>query len=251
MQHDAADLRDFYKSPLGLVVRRALHNRIAAHWQGRQSGTMLGLGFATPFLGRYRRDVTRLGALMPASQGALVWPSEGPVRSVLVEEDQLPIPDNCVDRLLAVHCLENSERVQPLLREMWRVLAPQGRLLLIVPNRRGVWARLDTTPFGQGRPYSRSQLEKLLVESLFTPIAWSGALYFPPFDRQVLRRSAPAFERAGNRMSAAFAGVTLVEAKKEIMAPTGVVRVAPRVLRDLVPARREARYSQRTDDTCA
>lgn len=237
MQHDAADLRDFYKSPLGLVVRRALHNRIAAHWQGRQTGTMLGLGFATPFLGRYRRDVTRLGALMPAAQGALVWPSDGPVRSVLVEEDQLPIPDNCVDRLLAVHCLEMSERVQPLLREMWRVLAPQGRLLLIVPNRRGVWARLDSTPFGQGRPYSRSQLETLLVESLFTPTAWSGALYFPPFDRKILRRSAPAVERAGLRLSGAFAGVTLVEAKKEVMAPTAVVRAKPRVLRDFVTVR--------------
>lgn len=238
MQHDAADLRDFYKSPLGLVVRRALHNGIASHWRGTPTGTMLGLGFATPFLGRYRQDVTRLGALMPASQGALVWPSGGPVRAVLVEEDQLPIPDNSVDWLLAVHCLETAERVQPMLREMWRVLAPSGRLLLIVPNRRGVWARRDTTPFGQGRPYSRSQLETLLVQSLFTPIAWSGALYFPPIDRQVLRRAAPAFERAGNKISAAFAGVTLVEVKKEIMVPTGIVRATPRVLRDLVPVRR-------------
>lgn len=247
MQYDAADLRDFYKGPLGLVVRRALHNRIAAHWPGRLTGTMLGLGFATPFLGRYRRDVTRLGALMPAAQGALVWPSGGPIRSVLVEEDQLPIPDNCVDRLLAVHCLEMSERVQPLLREMWRVLAPEGRLLLIVPNRRGVWARLDSTPFGQGRPYSRSQLETLLVESLFTPVAWSGALYFPPFDRQLLRRSAPALERAGLRLSGAFAGVTLVEAKKEVMAPTGLVRATPRVLRDFVTVRRNSGVTNNKD----
>lgn len=247
MQHDAADLRDFYKSPLGLVVRRALHNAIAAHWQGRQAGTMLGLGFATPFLGRYRRDVTRLGALMPAAQGALVWPTGGPVRSVLVEEHQLPIPDNSVDRLLAVHCLEMSERVQPLLREMWRVLAPEGRLLLIVPNRGSVWTRRDTTPFGQGRPYSRSQLESLLVQSLFTPTTWSGALYFPPFDREMFRRAAPAFERAGKRLSGAFAGVTLVEAKKEIMAPAGLVRASPRVLRDLVTVRREGRFTHQKD----
>ncbi len=239
MHHDAADLRDFYTSPLGLVVRRALHNAITAHWRERQRGTMIGLGFATPFLGRYRRDVTRLGAFMPAAQGALVWPAEGPVRTVLVEEHQLPIPDNSVDRLLAIHCLEMSERVQPLLREMWRVLAPEGRLLLIVPNRRGVWARLDSTPFGQGRPYSRSQLEQLLVQSLFTPTKWSGALYFPPFDRQILRRSAPAFERAGKRVSAGFAGVTLVEAKKEIMMPSGVVRATPRALRDLITVPRE------------
>lgn len=240
MQHDAGDLRTFYKSPLGLVVRRALHNAIAQHWTGRQTGTMMGLGFATPFLGRYRRDATRLGALMPAAQGALVWPPEGLVRTVLVEEHQLPLPDNCVDRLLAVHSLEMSERVQPMLREIWRVLAPEGRLLMIVPNRRGVWARLDTTPFGQGRPYSRSQLETLLVQSMFTPTAWSGALYFPPFERQILLRSAPAVERAGKKLSAAFAGVAIVEAKKEVMAPSGIIRVAPRVLHDFVTVNSEA-----------
>jgi SAM-dependent methyltransferase len=156
---------------------------------------------------------------------------------VLCEDHQLPLPDNCVDRLLAIHSLEMSERVQPLVREMWRVLAPEGRLLLIVPNRRGVWARLDTTPFGQGRPYSRSQLEALLTQSLLTPVKWTGALYFPPFDRKLLRRSAPAMERAARRLSGAFAGVTLVEAKKEIMMPTGVVRATPRVLPDLVTVR--------------
>ena len=123
----------------------------------------------------------------------------------------------------------------------------EGRLLLIVPNRRGVWARLDSTPFGQGRPYSRSQLETLLVESLFTPVAWSGALYFPPIDRQLLRRSAPAVERAGLRLSGAFASVTLVEAKKEVMAPTGVVRAAPRVLRDLVTVRRHSGVTNNKD----
>ena len=40
---------------------------------------------------------------------------------------------------------------------MWRVLAPSGRVI-VVPNRRGPWARADNTPFGHGRPYSRSQI---------------------------------------------------------------------------------------------
>jgi hypothetical protein len=116
-------------------------------------------------------------------------------------------------------------------------LAPAGRLLIIVPNRRGVWARLDSTPFGQGRPFSRSQLESLLVQSLFTPLVWSGALYFPPVDRPLLLRSAMTVERIGARVSARVAGVIVVEAKKELVAPIGK-RVATRAIKDLVTVRR-------------
>src|SRR6185295_20330143 len=115
---------------------------------------------------------------------------------------------------------------------MWRVLAPEGRLLLIVPNRRGLWARVDTTPFGHGRPYSRSQLTALLRETWFTPVGWQEALYVPPVARGWFLRSAVAWERTGATISAPFAGVHLVEATKQ------VYRAIParREKRKLVPA---------------
>jgi hypothetical protein len=75
---------------------------------------------------------------------------------------------------------------------------------------------MDTTPFGQGRPYSRSQLTHLLRETWFTPTAWGDALYVPPIDRRWFLRSALAWERTGATMSAPFAGVHLVEATKQV-----------------------------------
>jgi len=125
---------------------------------------------------------------------------------------------------------------------MWRVLAPEGRLILVVPNRRGVWARLDNTPFGQGRPYNRRQLDQLLCEAMFSPLDWGGALYFPPLGRRVLLRSSTAWERVGEGISPAFCGVLIVEASKELVAPIGKPAKA-RVLRKPVlqafPARRD------------
>jgi SAM-dependent methyltransferase len=180
MQFDAKDLRDFYRTPLGHVVRRQLASRIRGRWKRLHGMTLVGVGFAAPFLGSFRAEAARVACFMPARQGALVWPQRGRCHSVLVEEHLWPLPDNSVDRLLAVHCIEQAERVGPLLREAWRVLAPDGRLLIIVPNRRGVWSRIDSTPFGQGLPFSRTQLERLLTDGLFTPIDWSEALYFPP-----------------------------------------------------------------------
>jgi SAM-dependent methyltransferase len=229
------DLRDFYNRPLGGMVRRLLTSRIRARWRSAQGAQLMGLGFAVPYIGMFRGEAARLGALMPASQGALAWPSTGKGHAVMVEEAMLPLADSSVDRLLGVHCLETSESVRALLREVWRVLTPEGRLLLVVPNRRGIWARLDTTPFGHGRPYSRGQLERLLTEALFTPLEWTSALYMPPLDRQWLVRWATAFERVGARLWPGFAGVIVVEARKELMGtmpkaapvrPTGQVATA-------------------------
>jgi hypothetical protein len=104
-----------------------------------------------------------------------------------------------------------------MLREIWRVLAPEGRLLLIVPNRRGLWARFDATPFGHGRPYSRGQLERLLSEALLSPLEWTNALYMPPLNRAWAVRWATVFERMGARLWPGFAGVIIVEARKELM----------------------------------
>lgn len=218
MQQDIVDLREFYARPLGGVVRRILANRIRARWRSLGGLTVFGLGYATPYLGAFREEAMRLGALMPAAQGVAAWPEEGPSHTALVEEDLLPLTDSCVDRLLAVHCLESSESARSLLRELWRVLAPGGRLLLVVPNRRSVWAQLDTTPFGHGQPYSRGQLARLLRETMFTPLEWTNALYMPPLNWPPLLRWAVAWERLGAVLWPAFSGVILVEATKQIHA---------------------------------
>ena len=144
------------------------------------------------------------------------WPTARPTLAALVEETELPLADAAVDRVLIVHGLEMAEDVFALLREAWRVLAAGGQLLAVVPNRRGLWARMDTTPFGHGRPYSRSQITQLLRETWFTPTSWGEALYVPPIGRGWFLRSAVAWERTGSTISAPFAGVHIVEATKQV-----------------------------------
>jgi SAM-dependent methyltransferase len=237
MHLDVATLRDFYATPLGQIARRLLARRIRAQWGPAAGETLASLGFGTPFLGSYRSEARIAGAFMPESQGALIWPPSAPVLSALVDGSSLPLRDNAMDRLLVVHCLEVADRVEPLLRELWRVLKPEGRLLVVVPNRRGLWAHVDTTPFGYGRPYSRSQLDLILTQSLFTPTGWSTALHVPPLDRGIFVRSAMAWERLGASLSPRFGGVLMVEARKEMMAPVNGTPAKAKRLRELVPIR--------------
>lgn len=220
MQIDVVDFREFYARPLGAVVRRLIQARIRSRWRNVAGLNVFGVGYAPPYLTVFRGEAARVGAFMPAAQGVIAWPEEGKRQALLCDEIRLPLPDSCVDRLLVVHALENTESLHAMLRECWRVLAPSGRILLVVPNRRGIWAQLDATPFGQGQPYSRGQLTRLLRDALFTPLDWAHALYMPPFNWPVLLRSAVAWERLGTILWPAFSGVLIVEATKQVYAAT-------------------------------
>lgn len=237
MHPDAGDLCDFYARPLGIVVRRLLSHRIRGRWRRVEGQTVMGLGFATPYLGSFRGEASRIGAFMPAAQGAIRWPAGGPNLTVLVDDVHLPVADNTVDRLAVMHSLEFADRIPQYLREIWRVLTPEGRILLIVPNRGGLWARTDRSPFGHGRPYSRGQLERLLRDAMFTTLDVGFALHMPPVESKVVLKSAIAFERMGQRFWPGAGGVLLVEAKKELVAPVGGLRAA-RAVRGLVTVRR-------------
>lgn len=236
MRPHVSDLNGFYDDRLGQVARRMIRRRVREIWPDVRGLAVLGLGFATPYLRPFRDEAERVLAFMPAGQGVLHWPEDAPGQVALVDETELPLADVSVDRVLLVHALENSEELRALLREVWRVMASGGRLLVVVPNRRGIWARFERTPFGHGYPFSPPQLARLLRENLFSPLRSSAALYVPPTDWRMMLRAAPAWEQLGDRFGQAIAGVLVVEAVKEIYAvtPSAVARRAKRKLRPVV-----------------
>ena len=230
MYRDAVDLREFYRTSLGQVAQRMIRRRVRQFWPELRGQTVLGLGYATPYLRPFKQEADRVFAVMPASQGVVFWPPEGPGAVTLADEAELPFEDMSVDRVLVVHCLEAADKIRAMMREIWRVLAGGGRLLVVVPNRSGIWARTERTPFGHGRPYSAAQLREMMREHLFVPERSARALFVPPLDSRFLLASAPAWEEIGERWFERFAGVTVVEASKQLYA-------AP-LNRVVVPARR-------------
>src|SRR3546814_14460397 len=96
-----------------------------------------------------------------------------------------------------VHGLEYTENTRGLLREVWRVLSDGGRLLVVVPNRRSIWARADHTPFGHGHPYSVEQLNRTLRQSMFTPVRARRSLFVPPTRSRFWLATPPAWARPG------------------------------------------------------
>ena len=228
MHADIVDLRAFYNSPLGHQAERSLAMALSAIWTRIPNERLVGLGYALPWLERFGTDAERVFALMPGTQGAVKWPPAGASATAMVFDEELPLPDAAIDRMLVVHSLEHAENPHETLKEIWRVLSPNGRAVIVVPNRRGVWARFEHTPFGTGRPFSRGQLNALLRDVNFTPSVWADALYFPPSPRGFMLRLASALESTGRRCWPIFSGVTIVEAQKRLYQGVPVARRASR-----------------------
>jgi len=225
MRTDILDFHEFYGSALGAVTLEFIRGRLVEAWGDGAGLSIAGFGFANPYLAAFNGATRRL-ALAPGAQGVIRWPADGKNCASLVGENAWPLPDASLDRVIIAHGLEESPDPQRLMREIWRVLVDDGRVIIIASHRRGLWSMIETTPFAAGRPYLKRQLDALLKGAMFRAVAWSAALYFPPMKSRFLLRAARAWERAGARLWPGFSGVLMVDAAKDMLAPTGLVRRA-------------------------
>lgn len=246
MRPDVIDLQAFYQTRQGQLVRRLVGRQIRMLWPDLTGCRLLGIGYAIPFLAPLVETAERVCVVMPAAQGVARWPPDQPNQVVLAAENELPLADRSVDRVLMVHALESTELVERLLREVWRVLADAGQALIVVPNRRGLWCLSESTPFGHGRPYSSAQLKQALRNNLFTPKQTRRALFVPPSRSRLILRTAVAWERIGLRWGRHFAGVLLMAAEKQIYAAPVETAVRRQRVPSYVPLPRALSAAGRT-----
>ena len=228
MRRDVSELKQFYASALGLAARDMILRQIAQAWGSLRDLDLLGLGYATPYLEPYRLDTRRTVAAMPPAQGVELWPHGARVAACLGDEFRLPFPNALFDRILMIHALEESDDAFAALAEARRVLAPSGRIIVVAAARGGMWAHAEHTPFGHGRPFTRSQLEEAVRAAELEPTAWSRALYAPPY--RFFAPWAEAVEQIGSKLAAPASGVVMLEAVKQTFAvrPRGVLAPARR-----------------------
>ena len=233
MTTEVHGLEAFYGTAGGELAARLVRDGLARLWPRLPGMAVLGIGYAAPYLGLWRAEAGRCVALTTAHGTFTPWPVEPGARSCLVaEEEALPFADSSFDRILLVHGLEAADNARRLLREAWRVLRDDGRLMIVVPNRTGIWAHMERTPFGHGHPYSAGQLSRLLARHLFRVERREAALFLPPLGLRYQRAAAPVLERTGRALCPRFAGITIVEAEKDFFAamPAGAVVARRRVV---------------------
>lgn len=205
---------------MGHVVQHLIQKRIASFWPNLQNMRVMGCGYAVPYLAPYFDKAERVIAMMPSGQSAHEWPANGKNLVMLSSEYELPLENCSVDRILLIHTLEGTQSLAPFLSEVWRVLKPNGRILVVVPSRTGFWARADWSPFGHGSPFTLSQLCFYLRDNLFVQERTESALFVPPLRLSLMMRSANVLEHMGRNIWPFFGGVHMVEASKQLYAST-------------------------------
>ncbi len=232
MGADTHSAASFYGSAQGGVACRIVRQRLLEFWPDLAHLNVLGLGVTAPYLRAWRGQAARCIAAGPVQTGAMQagamrWPTVAANLACAVEEAALPFPDLFFDRVLLVHGLEVADSPRAMLREVWRVMKDDGRLLVVVPNRMGLWAYGEGSPFGHGQPYSPGQIGRLLAAHAFRVERRDFALYLPPSRARLMLRSARVFEQAGRAVVPQLGGVTVTEAIKDAYGAVPLRRSRP------------------------
>jgi SAM-dependent methyltransferase len=224
MRQNVIHLEQFYASRLGQAARDMVERRLSNLWPDLAGCDVLGYGYSWPYLSSYSAQTKRIVLAMPGEQGAIAQRSRRGVIACLTEDNFLPFADGSFDHVFVAHGIEETPDLAALLRELWRVTRPEGRIVILASNRSGLWARSDATPFGAGRPFSRTQLRAALTTAGFMPTVWSGALFVPPARRLSQPSTVRGFETFGETVWPGFSGLVLVEALKRLYAETSGVK---------------------------
>lgn len=222
MRPTVEELRAYYATRDGQRVARELATTVAPAIRRGEQARLLALGYCAPLLsGLDPARLERLALVMPEDMGAHRWPYGRPNCAAQADAFNLPFAEAMFDQALLAHALEFAEPPRKLLRELWRVLAPAGELVLIVPNRLGLWTHFEATPFGQGRPWGKGELSRLMRDAMFEPIACRTALVAPPV------RGLRWLDKPLMRVAARFGGIHFVLARKtDGLAPTMIGKAA-------------------------
>ena len=218
MRQTFISLERFYGSPLGAAAQRMVARRLLPLWPSLRDADVLGYGYTWPHLEPYAHEASRIALAMPATQGAIAHTTRRGVCAVLCEESRLPFTDASFDHVLLAHAVEDTPDLARTLLELWRVTRPEGRIVVVAANRAGIWAGSDRSPFGSGRPFSRTQLREALRAVGFHPTFWSNALYIPPWPKLCGEKVCEGVERVGELVAPTLSGLVMVEAVKRLYA---------------------------------
>ena len=215
MINDFANLEKFYNESLGQTVKCLLSIQLKKYWKDTRGKKILGIGFANPLLDELDKDADRIISLMPFKQGRSHWRGRKGNLSISAKEYNLPFPDNFFDRVIILHGLESCSHERDFLREVWRILEDEGKVLIITPKPLSFWVFSRCSPFYKSRVYSASKLKYILNNVLFVTLRHTSVLFAPPFRNSKFLNFIKKNEKNGTKFFPFLCGLNFMEAQKQ------------------------------------
>ncbi|HXZ49303.1 MAG TPA: methyltransferase domain-containing protein [Usitatibacter sp.] len=136
--------------------------------------------------------------------------------------DELPFATQSIDLVLLPHVLEFAEDPHAILREVDRVMMPEGRLVILGFNPWSLWGLRSALGPSRGEvPWNGRFVSLLRVKDWLSLLGFdvsAGRLtaYAPPFESGALRRRFRFMEPAGDRWWAVGGAVYMLQAVKRV-----------------------------------
>lgn len=148
--------------------------------------------------------------------------------SVYAYGDALPIATDSVDVALLHHTLEFEKDPHSVLREVDRILIPDGHIVIVGFNPWSFWGmrrvlrRRRCSPPWCGRFFSLVRVRDWMALLGFDVIEVRHRFFRPPIKRAGLMRRLAFMDRVGQRLCPHMAAVYIVVAKKRISTLTPI-----------------------------
>jgi SAM-dependent methyltransferase len=216
------DWEEWLASPPGQYMLQWEASSTTGRW--RTSSAITRCSWACPPSTRCARTACRSrrwrSTAAPARTGRETHPD---ARQLLCRFDELPFDTQSIDLLTLPHVLEFSEDPHEVLREVSRVLMPEGRVVVTCFNPMSLWGarqglnRLGATPFLQRRPDHRLRADQGLAQAAgIRDHPRPLRLLLPALPHRALAAARRFMEKAGDRWWPIFGSVYMISAVKRV-----------------------------------
>lgn len=210
-------LEDWYATPLGAEVAMAEAAAVERQLTGLIGYYLLQVGVAGVFNanvgeGRIRRCIQLPAAARPQVPGI----------QAAAEPAWMPIASDSMDAVLLPHTLDFVADPQAALREVERVLIPEGRVVVLGFNALSLWGAWGLVGQRRGRvPWCGRYLTPFRVRDWLTLLgfdleAQEMLVFRPPWRRTALRRGTALMDALGARFWPVLGGVYVIRAVKRV-----------------------------------
>ena len=217
MYLDILNYQKFYNSSIGKFLSSHIQDQLKKYCFLYDNQNIGCFGYSEPYL-NFLKKFSISSTYCFSKRMGILDDSIMKGNKVLIDEEKIPFQDSFFDHIFLIHYLENNYNTKASLREIWRSLAPEGKLYIIVPNKKSSWYLSDKSPFSSGNGFSKKQISELLEDSFFDIQNIDRLVYFPNTTMKFINNNNALIDKFGSFFFKYFNGVYFCVVKKRIYA---------------------------------
>lgn len=160
-------IKSFYESESGIMFLDSISESVQKYLNIKQK-VILGIGYIQPFLSNEIIENNFIYEIFSKKydvSGYVVKRNINFLKNIDIEN--IPLKKNFCDIIITINTLEYQENIDKSLREIWKCLTTNGKLLIITPSIFNIFNLLDDTPLKLVNKLSEKNLSSKLIENNF------------------------------------------------------------------------------------